>query len=124
MGCTITSGVLLSCAGSLNFSLSSLPAITSSMNSAFALAFKYAATCAAVTSCPCSQINATSSSEIAPQGPVGQLLPALLMAIAAGFVVPSGNAATRSAMCPGLFTFSGLIGDCPCFALTMNSVES
>src|SRR6266403_2260460 len=40
------------------------------------------------------------------------------MAIAAGFVPASGRAATKSAKCPGLFVFTGLIGDCPCLALT------
>src|SRR5438270_7040064 len=106
------SGVRLSWLGSLNFNVSSDPAITSSISSAGALAFRYAATCAAVTFCPCSQISAMSSSWTKPQGPVGQLLPALLIAIAAGFVPPSGKAATKSAKCPGLVTLSGLIGDC------------
>ena len=33
-------------------------------------------------------------------------------------------AATRSAKWPGLLTFAGLIGDWPCLALTMISVDS
>ena len=43
---------------------------------------------------------------------------------AAGLVPASGRAATRSAKWPGLLTFTGLIGDWPCLALTMNKVES
>ena len=47
-----------------------------------------------------------------------------LLAFAAGFVPASGSLATRSAKWPGLLTFTGLIGDWPCLALTMKSVCS
>ena len=43
-GCTMISGVRLSLAGLLNLSLSSAPAITSSMNSALAFVLRYVAT--------------------------------------------------------------------------------
>ena len=46
------------------------------------------------------------------------------MAIAAGLLVESGSAATRSAKWPGLLIFTGLIGDWPCLAVTMNKVDS
>ena len=49
---------------------------------------------------------------------------ALVIAIAAGLFFPSGRFATRSTKWPGLLTFTGLIGDWPCLAVTMNKVES
>src|SRR5882724_4805698 len=68
-------------------------------------------------------MSAMSSSCTRPQGPLAQLA-APASAIAAGLLFPSGKAATRPAKWPGLLTFTGLIGDWPCLAVTMKRVES
>ena len=53
---------------------------------------------------------AQEAQQAPPETPPAQA-PALTMAIALGLDCPSGRAATRSAKWPGLFVFTGLMGD-------------
>src|SRR6266481_1547907 len=122
-GWTMMSGVRLSCIGSWNFSLISSPAMTSSTNSSLAWLLISAATFAACV-WSCSQISAMSSSLMNPQGPLLQLAAMFTACIAAvSAVLAAVRAATRSAKWPGLLILSGLIGDWPCLAVMMISVD-